>query len=152
MQMQILEVSSFTVSGVAVRTRNSDEFNLATAKIGPLWVQFFSQQYPEKIPGQSQPPRMLGVYSGYESDASGAFDVTVGMAVQSAVPELASLVIQGGRYLVFDCEGALPAAVIQGWAQVWTYFQTKCEHRRRFDTDFEDYLGPQQVKIYIGIE
>lgn len=152
MQPKILDVTSFTVSGLSVRTRNSDEFNLTTAKIGPLWAQFFSQQCPEKIPGQTPVARMLGVYSGYESDATGAFDVTAGMAVQSAAPELASIQIEAGRYLVFECEGGLPAAVIQGWGQVWTYFQSHSEHRRRFGTDFEDYLSPSTVAIYIGIE
>jgi predicted transcriptional regulator YdeE len=152
MTRKILDLASFTVSGLAVRTRNSDEFNPATAKIGTLWAQFFSQHYPEKIPGQIAPARMLGVYSGYESDASGAFDVTAGMAVETASPELATIEIQAGRYLVFECEGVLPAAVIQGWAQVWTYFQTNSQHQRRFATDFEDYLSPQKVAIYIGVE
>ncbi|WP_295749259.1 GyrI-like domain-containing protein [Undibacterium sp.] len=152
MTRKILDLASFTVSGLAVRTRNSDEFNPATAKIGTMWAQFFSQQYPEKIPGQTPVARMLGVYSGYESDASGAFDVTAGMAVETTSPELATIEIQAGRYLAFECEGVMPAAVIQGWAQVWTYFQTNSQHQRRFATDFEDYLSPQKVLIYIGIE
>ncbi|MFZ6656330.1 GyrI-like domain-containing protein [Undibacterium sp. TJN19] len=156
MKTRILEVGRFQVSGLKVRTRNADETGNATAKIGPLWGLFFAQQLNEKMPGKTADSKVYGVYSNYEFDASGAFDVTAGMAVNQAADKASSdysnVVIEPGSYLVFECEGELPKAVIDGWADVWSYFEKNPAQRRRFKTDFEEYRGPQQVAIYIGIE
>lgn len=148
--MQILEIASFKVSGLTIRTNNHDEFKPESAKIGALWNDFFAQQLPQKLNVEQN--GMFGVYSNYASDAHGDFDVTAAIGVGDPAENLSTVEIQAGKYLVFPCEGEMPEAVIQGWQRVWAYFQTNTTDRRRFVTDYESYLGPQQAAIHIGIE
>ncbi|TPG73905.1 AraC family transcriptional regulator [Pseudomonas arsenicoxydans] len=56
---------------------------------------------------------MVGVYSAYESDASGAYEVTAGVSVSTPNPEFENVEIQAGKYLVFEARGPMPSAVIQ---------------------------------------
>lgn len=39
--METTNVDSFEATGFLVRTKNAHEMNPSTAKIGPLWEQFF---------------------------------------------------------------------------------------------------------------
>jgi len=152
MQKKIVTVDSFQISGLQVRTRNADEADNAKGKIGPLWGQFFARNLPETLPGKIGDGKIYGVYSNYESDASGLFDVTAGVAVISAPADFASISIAAGRYMVFNCEGEMPAAIIEGWGRVWSNFSSGAVHERLYLTDFEEYQGPQQAAIYIGIK
>lgn len=148
------QVAPFHVAGLSVRTRNSDEMNPATARVGDLWGRFFSQSWERRVPGRGDDGRVFGVYSGYESDEHGAFDVTAGVAASPAsalVDGVTQVSVQGGPYLVFRCEGTMPQMVIDGWVRVWEHFAAAPAHCRRFGTDFEQYEGPDQVAIYIGV-
>ena len=75
-----VHIDAFQVTGLSVRTRNSDENDPATARIGALWDSFFSHSWERHLPAAGHDGRLFGVYSAYESDAQGAFDVTVGVA------------------------------------------------------------------------
>ncbi|MFZ6744799.1 GyrI-like domain-containing protein [Undibacterium sp. JH2W] len=152
MQTKFVNISNFQISGLQVRTRNADEANDTKGKIGPLWGQFFTKNLPETLPAKTGDGKIYGVYSNYESDASGLFDVTAGVAVTADSAEFANITIAAGRYMVFNCEGEMPAAIIKGWGEVWSYFANAGEHERRYLTDFEEYQGPQQAAIYIGIK
>lgn len=149
---KIVEISSFQISGLQVRTRNADEADNAKGKIGPLWGQFFAKNLPETLPAKIGDGKIYGVYSNYESDANGLFNVTAGVAVMAASAELANISIAGGRYMVFECQGEMPAAIIEGWGKVWSYFANSTEHQRLYLTDFEEYQGATQAAIYIGIK
>ena len=96
---------------------------------------------------------MYGVYSAYESDYTGAFDVTVGATVAEAGNSgpWHTVKIQPGEYLVFAAKGAMPLAVIQTWGAVWQFFQDHPDIQRSYVTDFEAYHGPDEVAIHIGI-
>lgn len=152
MSTKIININSFQISGLQVRTRNADEADNDKGKIGPLWGQFFARNLPATLPARTGDGKIYGVYSNYESDASGLFDVTAGVAVMAASAEFANITIAAGRYMVFDCEGDMPAAIIEGWGKVWSYFSNGTEHQRCYLTDFEEYQGPQQAAIYIGIK
>lgn len=65
-------IAAFSVGGLKTRTTNTAEMNPATAQLGRLWSQFFSQDVMGKTPGRTADPRNFGVYAQYESDASGA--------------------------------------------------------------------------------
>lgn len=138
---------NFTVEGLTVRTRNADEMQASTARIGPLWAQFGQQVGPRTAPGAL----LYGVYHRYESDASGAFDVLVGTQ-SSAHADLARAEVVAGTYLVFQAQGAMPQTVIQTWDYIWRYFaSSQCPHRRLYGTDFECYRSLYSVEIFIGI-
>jgi predicted transcriptional regulator YdeE len=94
-------------------------------------------------------PPVYVVYSGYESDYMGAFDVTAGVATTQPEGELA---LQAGEYLVFSATGPRPQTVLQTWGVVWQYFQSNPAIKRSHATDFEAYLGTDKVEIHIGIE
>lgn len=153
MQPSTIHVPAFAVAGLCVRTRNRDEANPSTARIGALWDQFFSRSWARELPGPGADGRLYGVYSAYESDEHGAFDVMAGVAAAAANPDVhtAQVEVRGGDYLVFHAEGSMPQMVMDGWAAVWRYFADQPAVRRRFGTDFECYEGPDRVAIHIGI-
>ncbi|OIN53172.1 transcriptional regulator [Pseudomonas costantinii] len=144
-------VAAVRVSGLKVRTRNADEAHPLNAKIGPLWQKFFGEGLYEKIPGKQLDSPVYGIYSGYESDARGLFDVTAGVATHAPAQGFESMVIEPGRYLVFEARGPMPDAIIKTWQQVWAYFEQPGVESRAFITDFELYQADDVALIYIGI-
>jgi predicted transcriptional regulator YdeE len=154
--MQVVEIKSFTVHGLSTRTKNANEIQPATAKIGQLWGDFFQHIIPKLKEGALS----YGVYSQYESDFNGEFTVLVGADSASVVDAadregLDSVVITSGSYLVFSKKGAMPQAVIEAWGDVWAYFSAKdCPHQRAYTSDFERYRSESEmseVDIYIAI-
>lgn len=131
MEPIVVELAEFYIAGRTVRTNNQAEMNPASAKIAGLWQRFEPTQEP-----------VYGVYSNYQSDATGDFDVTAGVRAE------AGLKIQAGKYLVFKARGPMPATVIEAWAGIWAYF-AQSDTKRCFQTDFESYQ-PDGVDIYIG--
>lgn len=139
------QVTSFMVTGLSTKTQNSDEFNDKTAKLPGLWQQFYSSD----LAGNAN---LFEVYSDYESDATGLYTVTLGVADTREGAAFASVKIEAGNYLVFQATGPMPAAVIETWKQIWEYFDVQGEYRRRFISDYEVYSSPDKAAIYIGIE
>ena len=138
-------INSFTVTGLTVRTQNSDEFNQHTAKLPKLWQQFYSSKF---TPGAT----LYGVYSDYEADANGLYSVTAGVADDNQDNETSSVIVNSGNYLVFKGKGAMPQVVIETWKRVWDYFMKESEYQRSFMTDFEEYDKGDEVAIYIGVK
>ena len=145
MKPEIKQFKPFIVQGFQVRTTNAAE-QTPEAKIGALWQRYFS------TPGAAV-AGIYGVYSGYESDWNGAFDVTAGVkAASSALPGMKTVQVQAGQYLVFTSKGVMPQAVIAGWMQVWQHFNApRSDVQRLYATDFEEYLAPDEVAICIGV-
>src|ERR1700742_4327988 len=96
MDLKRQQIDAFTVAGLRVRTTNAAEHQAETAKIGPMWGQFFGKELAETIPGKSAHSPIYGVYSAYESDASGEFDVIAGVAVDAPVNDFESVRIEAG--------------------------------------------------------
>ena len=138
-------VERFMVTGLSVRTRNSDEFDEKTAKIPSLWQQFYASDLAAN-------PKIFGVYSNYDSDANGYYTVTVGIESSHAPTQINPVIIQAGNYLVFQGRGPMPATVVETWKRVWDFFGTNTAPRRNFVSDFEAYNGPNEVTIYIGLK
>jgi predicted transcriptional regulator YdeE len=139
---------AFQIAGLAARTTNREEDVPETARIGALWRRFFGEQTYASTPGRTGDKRIYGVYSAYESDAHGAFDVTVGVAVSGGTDGVA---VEAGDYLVFTGQGEMPQMVIAAWQRIWQYFEAHPEIARRYQSDFEAYEGPDKVAIHIGV-
>lgn len=153
MEPKVIDVSSFSVSGLKTRTTNFAELNKDTAKISGLWGQFYSMELAGNIPNRVPDTPILGVYSAYESDATGAYNLTIGVQVRPPVSSIFENVdVQEGKYIVFEAMGPMPAAIIQTWSAIWRYFELNLRVRRNYQTDFESWSGPEEVKIYIGVE
>ncbi len=151
MDLKRQQIDSFTVSGLRVRTGNAAEHVAETAKIGPMWGEFFARGLADDMPARQVNSAVYGVYSAYESDASGQFDVTAGVAVTQPAEGFDAVVVEAGDYLVFEAQGPLPDAVIATWGKIWTFFEANPQIERRYATDFEAYTGPESVAVYIGI-
>jgi predicted transcriptional regulator YdeE len=151
MEPELVSVQPFTVAGLSVRTANHDEADPSLAKLPELWGRFYGQQVLDKIPNRQTDPLVYGVYSDYESDASGLYTVTAGVRVSASVPEYNSVTVRGGQYLVFENHGAMPQAVIDGWGAVWRHFLQSQKYKRLFTTDYEEYRGPDRVAIFISV-
>ena len=41
--------------------------------------------------------------------------------------------------------------VLAVWETIWHYFDAHPEIKRRYQSDFEAYSGPDQVAIHIGV-
>ncbi len=145
--MKRVTQKSKTIYGLKTRTTNENEMNPETAKIGAIWGEFFTKI----MPTLAENTQAYGVYSNYESDAFGEFDVTAGSEV--ANNELESVTLAEGNYLCFKTKGELPQAVIDTWGEIWNYFSDEnCPDKRVFNTDYELYLNEHEAEIYIGVE
>lgn len=148
--MQTVQLPSKTIVGLTTRTKNEDEMNLETAAIGSLWQNFFTNVVPTL--GETPPP-LYGVYTNYESDAMGMFDVVVGAEMAGDVSQYTSVILKKGKYLCFEAKGELPQAVIATWGEIWVYFSDEnCTEKRAYETDFELYISKTEAYVYIGIE
>ncbi len=147
--MKLQKVQGFDVTGFAVRTTNQAEQEEGTAKIGHLWQRFYSEAAPTLNPGA----KVYGVYTNYQSDFSGEFDVIACCdTLNSTDKDQISAHIATGNYLVFSAKGEFPNVVIELWTNVWAYFSDpKCIHKRVYNTDFEFYKNADEVEIYIGV-
>ena len=143
------QAQAIAVAGITIRTTNAAEFNPATGKIAGLWGRFFSEGLFDTLPGKLAESPVYGVYSNYESDYLGAFDVTAGVATTQPEGQLA---LQAGTYLVFKGAGPMPQTVLQTWGTVWQYFQSNPDVKRTYCTDYEAYLGTDTVEIHIGVQ
>ena len=121
------QAQAIAVAGITIRTTNAAEFNPATGKIAGLWGRFFSEGLFDTLPGKLAESPVYGVYSNYESDYLGAFDVTAGVATTQPEGQLA---LQAGTYLVFKGTGPMPQTVLQTWGTVWQYFQSNPDVKR----------------------
>jgi predicted transcriptional regulator YdeE len=146
--MEITRVESIDVKGIAVRTDNASEMDATTAKIGAMWEQFYSEIAPSLKSGAN----VYGLYTNYESDHNGAFDV-VACSNDVEAPNVSCYQVQAGSYAVFKGTGQMPQVVIELWGQVWEYFESaNCQHKRAFNTDFELYKSENDVELYISVK
>jgi len=151
--MPTVAMPAFTVIGPFVRTTNAAEMsNGHTGKIGPLWRRFLGGE-AGAIPEATDKTTTYAVYSDYESDETGAYDLTLGKAVapgQQAPPGMRSLSIPAARYLAFPVADPSPAAIKSAWMLVYKYFAQHPEQHRAFTYDFEEHAG-DGTRILIAI-
>jgi predicted transcriptional regulator YdeE len=147
MQPQLQRHDAFSIAGLTVRTSNQEENNPQSARIAKLWTRFFDERAYDR-PNRINDMRLYSVYSAYESDVHGAFDITTGVAVSHGP---ATVRIEAGDYLVFSGQGEMPQMVLAVWQSIWQYFEQHPEIKRTYRSDFEAYSGPDQVAIHIGV-
>lgn len=147
----LTKVESFQVAGLPIRTSNLIEQS-DKGLIPNLWKDFFAQDLFD-IDERVQGTAVYGVYTHYESDKSGYFDVIAGVKVTHApVTHLQTVMIESGDYLVFDTKGSMPERVIKGWQDVWAYFSfDSAVYQRLYTTDFEQMIDDDNIKIFIAV-
>lgn len=141
------QMASFQVHGPTCRTSNAAEFNPLTGRIGPLWQGFAASGLGADM------SQVFGVYFGYADRHLAEYSVMAGVKLAGAEAATQDRVtIPAGEYLVFDCRGPMPAALIAGWGQVWAHFAQPDAPVRAFDHDFERYLDLDHAQICIGLK
>lgn len=149
--MNTIEVSGFKVTGLSVRTTNNKEMDPSTAKIGKLWEEFY-KNCSSLLNNNS---KVYGLYTNYESDATGEFDVIACSDTLSKeqLENSEEFHILSGKYLKFSGSGEMPQVVISLWGQVWEHFNSSnCPHTRAYTTDFEHYKSENEVEILIAVK
>lgn len=153
MEPTVKHIDAKTIIGVTLRTSNERESHPDTASIPIMWRNFFEYNVMAGIPNQLDPMSVYGVYSNYESDEMGEYDLLIGLesgATQKPANfEMTTIV--GGNYLVFPVLEASPVGIKDTWAGIEGYFDTMDTYKRAFTTDFELYQGRSDISIYISI-
>jgi predicted transcriptional regulator YdeE len=150
MNYEIVNLEQKTVAGIKIRTSNSSPS--MTQEIGETWQEFYTQGVYASIPGKIN-GKAIGLYTNYENDVNGEYDVMVCCEVNSLenLPHgLATKVIPAGKYAKFTVQGNMEA-VGASWGEIW---QTKLD--RKFDCDFEEYqecedMEHMEVYTYISL-
>jgi predicted transcriptional regulator YdeE len=150
---QPAEVGAFTVIGLTVRTTNAREMSGKDGQIGPLWRQFMHGG-AAAIPGVVEPETTYAVYSHYDSDETGSYDLILGKSVrpgQEVPPAMKGISIPAARYLVFTASASSPDAIQSAWTQVYEYFAQHKKQRRAFSADFEQYSS-SGIRLFIAVQ
>jgi len=155
---KVVELIAFNIVGISTQTSNANEIT-EQAKIPQLWDHFYQQNIAGKI-AELKNGNVYGLYSDYETDVNGNYNITLGVEVNNDnIPaDLVVKMIPAAKYLVFTSDkGTMPDVVIQTWQEIWAWFaNSKVE--RTYTGDFELYdercANPHesQVDIYIAIK
>ena len=137
------------IAGLAARTSNAREMDPGKAAIPGLWQRFMQEQ-----PKAGASAAVYSVYTEYESDVNGAYTVVIGRQADIGAIAEKTVTIPAGKYLEFTSTGEMPAAVVNGWKQVWEYFARSEAPARAYTADFEVYdpATPETVKIWIAVK
>lgn len=152
MDYEIVQLEEKKVAGIKVRTKNSDP-NMNNT-IGEVWKRFYEDGIYLTIPDKKN-DKCIGLYTNYESDVRGAYDVMVCCEIQESLKGTTSMVqsetIPAGKYAKFIIHGHVQQAVAEFWTKLWSM-----NLDRKFSCDFEEYQGSSdmdnsEIQIYISI-
>lgn len=130
--MKTLEIDAFEVKGINIRTDNQ-----SIEEIIDLWSKVGKVNLKEEL---------YAVYSNYESDHNGKYDLLVG-SLKNDLKD--SIQVKEGKYLVFELEQGTPDKVGAMWQKIWQ--DTEIYKQRLFTTDFEHYFLDGRASIYLAI-
>ena len=148
-------LESFEVAGLTIRTSNAQEMDPETAQIAAVWNQFFEGGSYDNLRGDDEHPPLHGVYSDYESDADGAYTLTVGVAAGETAGhdgDVVLVTVEDGEYLVWEAEGELEDIVPETWEEIWAYFEDNPSYVRAYRTDFERFIEGTQLQVYVSVD
>jgi predicted transcriptional regulator YdeE len=151
MKYEVVNLEKQMAIGLTARTKNSAP-DMVTV-IGSLWTHFYQDGIYDSIHEKIN-NKALGIYSDYESDANGEYDITVACAVSrpdKLPPNTVIKTIPAGKYAKFILQGNLHQIIAAFWQELWTM-----NLDRTYICDFEEYQEVTDVEnatiyVYIGI-
>ncbi|CAG9713209.1 MULTISPECIES: GyrI-like domain-containing protein [Clostridium] len=151
MNYEIVNLKEKKVAGLNIRTNNNDP-NM-NKNIGELWNKFFKEGIFTAIENKIN-DKTIGLYSDYESDYNGDYDMSVGCEISNdeKIPTGTILkIIPAGNYAKFVVKGQMQKAVYEFWQKLW---QMNLE--RAYTCDFEEYINTDidnaEIHIYISLK
>ncbi|MFT8321828.1 MAG: GyrI-like domain-containing protein [Bacillus sp. (in: firmicutes)] len=150
MDYEIIDLEEKLVAGLKIRMNNNRP--TMGKEIGDLWKGFFEQGVYQSIPHKRN-EKTIGLYTNYESDVNGDYDMMVCTEVQHTSdipPSLQQHIISAGKYAKFIVIGDMQA-VGAFWQKLW-----KMDLNRKYASDFEEYQSGSdgenaEIHIYISL-
>lgn len=149
MEYEVVTLEERITVGVSARTNNQDS-NMPII-IGELWEQFFQKGIYGQI-GNKVNGKTVGLYSNYENELYGDYDIVVCCEVlsQDSQPEGTIMKrIPAGKYAKFIVRGPMKTAVAEFWGKLWNM-----DLKRTYTGDFEEYQesgSPENSEIHVFI-
>ena len=151
MNYEIVNLEEKKIVGLTARTNNSaPDMGMV---IGGLWNDLYQKGVYQNIKDKAN-EKAVGLYSDYEGDMNGDYDVTIGCSVNSTdnIPQNTVVkVIPAGRYAKFVVHGHMQKAVCEFWQELW-----KMDLDRKYTADFEEYqddcIDNTEIHIYIALK
>lgn len=130
-------------AGLAARVSNNDPY-----VIPAHWDRFRQDETVARITGKVT-GSLVSIYTDYESDYTGPYTLVLGYEVAPDAEVPAGLRIvetPPQKYAVILAQGEMPAAVQQAWQWVWASALD-----RAYTVDFDEYLGPNDVRLHVAL-
>lgn len=152
MNYEIVTLLEKKVIGVSARTKNSSP-NMSDI-IGRLWNHFYQDGIYSQIPSKIN-DKSLGIYSDYEADFNGEYEIFVGCEVEqepaNQIADTRVKIIPTCKYAKFVVRGNMHQIVANFWSELWNM-----KLDRSYICDFEEYqnnsIEDAEVHIYISIK
>lgn len=148
--MKTTRIKNLVISGLSTRTNNENEKKVETAKIATLWDDYVEKNIYTKTLNKTHDDYLYCVYSNYQSDVNGDYDVTIGVELKKKYKDY--IFIEDEKYLVFNKKGEFPEVVLALWKEIWDYFADEPKYERAYTLDFEKYIQKDEIEIYISIK
>jgi len=136
---------AYTFKSVTVRTDNSES---GMAKINELWADIMRGKIPLEFIENGVPVKGLSpvsVYSDYESDENGKYNLTVMSVNVQFFAELEEKV-SNGTYIKIDESGKeISDCANKAWSKVWELTQAGAL-KRAFTVDYESTVPAEYTK------
>ncbi|WP_430603686.1 hypothetical protein IGJ02_001257 [Enterococcus sp. DIV0724b] len=127
-----IQLTEKIIKGKKIRTNNH-----RLDEIIALW---------NKVPEMHLDGEFFAVYSNYESNFQGDYDLLVG-SEQADFTE--SSVIHTGEYVEVSVAEASPKGVGEAWQKIWK--DEALEKRRTYLSDVEHYKADGTIVIYLSV-
>lgn len=150
-EYQIVRMEEKKLAGLCARTSNTDP--KMGEVIGGLWQKLYQGLF-HQLPGKVN-DRAIGLYSDYENEAEGLYDITVGCEVEASTELPAGVTVKtipAGNYAEFVVHGDDVQAVAKMWGEIW---QMPLE--RTFTGDYEEYYeskdpNNREIHLFIAVK
>lgn len=153
--MEIININSFQIIGISIKTANNDLEKLQH-DMQSLWNRFISEKIAERIPNKISND-VYCIYTDYEGDYTKPYLALLGCRVENLdyVPSgLSGKSFAGGSYIKKVAKGNLFSGIVyDAWKEIWAL-----DIPRTYHADFEIYGekagNPEnaEVEILVGVE
>lgn len=151
MEYKIVTLSEMSIAGLSVRTGNYEPDMMQ--KIGGIWQKLFAGAINEIANRKND--TIYGLYTNYESDVSGKYDMVAGCEVSIVTgisKPFVNITVPAGEYAKFTFHGDAQKDTADFWNAVWN-----TPLKRKYTCDFEEYPPCQdsanaEINIYIALE